>query len=266
MENNCLVLKIKDSVQGDYNKLNCLKIKVYDGEIIAVSPDKVTDLTIKAEGCTFSQSYLNIIDSTEHIFKNVQPYIYLSFTIKGNGYLYISNKYNLGYYKLHNVDLDKIYSYDKAIKYFSIIVNSQSQVSNGNINHLLSQCSSDLKELKLVDNTQGKLTNITGDFTEINRFVNLIELDINIKTLSIDIINFSSLINLSKFSVYDTECIGNVEELAQAWYNNGKTTGTVYFYFANTNIIVPSEITNKGQFYCTFTTDGYTFSQTNPNA
>lgn len=260
MENNCFILKLKDSVQGDYDKLNFLKVKVCDRETVIFSPDKRADIIIKAEDCTFTQSYYQIIDATEYTFTQMREYTYLDLKIKGNGYLYVSNKYDLGYYQLYNVDLDKIYSQDKAIKYF-IVLSSNNTYVKGNINHLLSQCSPNLKQLKLYSIG----SNVTGDITEINKFTNLTGLALVGKTFIGDISIFSSLVNLTDFTIYGSNLTGNLEDLAQAWYNNGKTTGTVQFQANNTSIIAPSIITNVDQFYCTFTEEGYTFSQTNPN-
>lgn len=264
MENNCLVIKLKDSVQGDYDKLNLLKINVNNGDLVAVYNSEKADIIVKTEGCTFNQPFFNIVNYTEYTFKDIPPTSRLNVKINGNGYLYIGNKYNFNIYELCSINLDKIYSY-KSIIEFSISSNFKSQTV-GNINHLLSQCSPNLKTLILRGTSYGNINTITGDFVEINKFTNLSRLEISYFTkFSIDIINFSSLINLNSFSLYNSTCEGNVEELAQAWYNNGKITGTTTFQFENTRIIVPSIITNKTVFYCTFTEDGYIFSQTNPN-
>ena len=264
MENNCFVLKLKDSVQGDYNKLNFLKIKVQNEQALIFSPDTANDVTIKAEGCTFTQKYFNINDATEHTFSHVGAYAPLNLTIKGDGYLYVGNKYNIAIYQMYNADLNKIYSYNKAIKIINIPYTTKFNVSvKGDINHLLSQCSPNLETLVFSSGVDTSY-DVTGNIMEINKFTKLKALSLNNKVFSGNISIFSSLINLTILRLFDSNFTGNIEELAQAWYNNGKTSGTVNFQFHNTDIIVPSTI-NKDNFYCTFTEGGYTFSQTNSN-
>lgn len=265
MENNCFILKLKDSLQGNYDKLNFLKIKVQNEQALILSPDTTNDVTIKAEGCTFTQKRFNINDATEHTFRHINAYENLDFTIKGDGYLYVGNKYNIGRYQMYNADLNKIYSYNKAIKIIKIPFTTKFNVSvKGDINHLLSQCSPNLETLAFSSGVDTSY-DVTGNIMEINKFTKLKSLSLNNKVFRGNISIFSSLINLTLLSLFDSNCTGSIEELVQAWYNNGKTTGTVLFYFNNTNITVPSIITNKDQFYCTFTEGGYLFSQTNPN-
>lgn len=264
MEKNCFLLKIDNEVTGNYKKLNCVTFEVIDGSELIVTSKNNATFTLTAEGCTFTQPYYQIVDATEYTY-TTSNYQRVNFIIKGNGKIVVNNKYNLGQIvaSVRNIDFSEFVTYGKDINF----VDLRFTKSVGSLNTIFENCSKDLKWFSIYGNLSYSL--VEGDLLKLTEFKELNTLRCVYIANTININNFKDLLNLKLISLYYSPHIcGNVEQLALDLYNNGKTSGTIRFELEHTDtkaLIVPDIITNRALFYCTFSENGYTFSQSKPN-
>lgn len=262
MDKNCFLLKIDNEIIGNYKKLNHITFEVKNGSTLVITSQATASFTLKAEGCTFSQEYFQISNVTEYTFTS-KNYTYYNFIVKGNGKIIVNNKYNLGFIvaTVINIDFSEFSTYRKDIKRVKITTDNAA----GNLDTIFENCSTDINEFT-INLTRNKF--IEGDLLKVLNFKKLENLSFTRFNNSFNINNIKDLINLKSINLfYSINFYGDIEQLASDLYNNGKTSDTIEFRLSNTpNIIIPSDITDRSHFYCTFSENGYTFSQLNPNA
>lgn len=262
MDKNCFLLKIDNEIIGNYKKLNRITFEVKDGSTLVITSSARVTFTLKAEGCTFSQKSFQIQDVTEYTYTTTTNYTYYNFIVKGDGKITVNNKYNLGFIiaNVRNIDFSEFSTYRKDIKRVQITTED----ATGNLDTIFENCSTDINKF-IINLNHNKF--IEGDLLKVLNFKELENLAFTRFNNNFNINNIKDLINLKSIAFFHSiNFYGDIEQLASDLYNNGKTSGTISFQLANTpNIIVPDIISNRSQFYCTFSEDGYTFSQSNPN-